>query len=230
MWILPFATCPAAEQPSATSTSAAEWSGVVLRLEFVFPERRIMHVGTGFVIEDRDGDHYLLTCAHLIADKDWRNRHSVKMHTMDGRRQIESLGSSLHVGTAVDLRHPGQGGQFDMTKDLVIRSVAGSWIRALPLADANPKVGEWVWAVGCESGGPPSNEKLFRGRVTAVADGGFTFTQHDRFNPRGFSGGPVVNRKGEVVGNLLAGKDQTVSGATVGAIRRRLKEVGIEVD
>jgi hypothetical protein len=217
-------------EPPPPPRSAGKWSGVVLRLEFVFPEKGVRHCGTGFVIQDRTRQCYLMTCAHLIDDRDWQTRHSVFMRTMDGSRVIESFGLSLHFGNAVDLKHAGPHGRYNMTTDLVIRSVAGSWTHPLPLARTDPAPGDWVWVVGNESSSPPGPEKLFPGRVLEVSDGGYILEKAVPFNPRGFSGGPIVNRRGEVVGNVLAGGGKTVQGATVGTLRRRLTETGIKVE
>jgi hypothetical protein len=216
--------------PPPPEPFASRWSGVALRVDFIFPERHLITSGTGFIIRDRHGDSYLLTCAHLLRDQEWANRHSVRFHTMPGDRTIETLGSSVHVGTGIKLSEVGPEGRPDMTTDLVIRRVGGNWVKPLRLAYADPNKGDVVWAVGLEPGAPPSDERLFRGRITEVAGGGYTLEKVDSFNPRGFSGGPLVNARGEVVGSILAGGGPNVSGATVGTLRKRLKQNGIAVD
>jgi S1-C subfamily serine protease len=202
----------------------------VLRIEFAFREKRVRYCGTGFVIHDRAHDAYLLTCAHLIGEKQWQTRYSVTMRTMNGSRRIDSLGSSLFVGASVDLTRVGSNGWPDMTQDLVIRPVAGSWIHPLPLAPTDPAVGDWVWAVGCEQGKPLSDEQLYPGRIVEVANGGYLLEKQVPFDPHGFSGGPVINRKGEVIGNVLAGGGKIITGATVTTLRQRLKAKGVKVD
>jgi hypothetical protein len=149
---------------------------------------------------------------------------------MNNEQVTDSLGPSLYVGTPVDLKHPSANGRPDMTHDFVIRSVAGRWVRPLPLATTDPQVGDRVWAVGCEMGTPVSDEKLFEGEIVEVLGGGYTFKKHASFDPHGFSGGPVINRQGQVIGNVLAGGGDFVSGATVNTIRRRLAEKSIVID
>jgi hypothetical protein len=151
------------------------------------------------------------------------------MRTMDGQLAIESYGSSLYHGPAVNpkaTRH----GRLDTTTDLVIRSVAGKSMRPLPMAAQDPRVGDWVWAVGRESASPLGNEKLFPCQIREVAEGGYVMKKQRKFDPRGFSGGPIVNAAGKVVGNVLAGGGEFIQGATVTTLRQRLKHVGIEVD
>jgi Trypsin-like peptidase domain len=219
---------PIAPDPPAPPSGGA-WSGIVLRITFTFPERRLRRAGTGFVVQDRSGQWYLLTCAHLTSDKDWETRHCVMMQTMDGRLAIESYGPSLYHGPAVNpkaIRH----GRVDTTTDLVIRSVAGQSMRPLPLAAQDPRVGDWVWAVGRESASPRGNEKLFPCQIRQVADGGYVMKKHAEFDPHGFSGGPIVNAAGKVVGNVIAGGGEFIQGATVTTLRQHLKHAGIEVD
>jgi Trypsin-like peptidase domain len=149
---------------------------------------------------------------------------------MDGVRVIECLGAWIHVGTPVDLKRPGADGWPDLTQDFAVRLVSGHWATPLLLADAEPAVGDWVWVVGQESGQRPGNERLYAGQMITVANGAYILKQHDPFDAHGFSGGPVVNARGEVVGNVLAGAPGFVAGATVGTLRRRLAENGIQVD
>ncbi len=212
------------------SPSPFGWSGVVMRLEFYYPSQHICYLGTGFVVRDRAKADWLITCAHLIGEKAWQDRYQVTMRTMKGDRIIRSFGTTLHVGASVDVYHATRHGWPDMTQDLVVRLVAGEWVQPLPLAKADPQVGDWVWAVGCEAHRPPSDEHLFLGRIVEVADGAYVLKKQVDFVPGGFSGGPILNTRGEVIGNLLAGRGDLVSGATVSTLRRRLKAKGIVVD
>jgi len=206
------------------------WSGVVMRLEFAFPERGIVAAGTGFVVQDRGGECYLLTCAHLIADREWRRRGTVAMRTMNRKRSIESWAFSVHIGTSANLSRVGRDGRPDLTRDLVIHPVLGTWPQPLRLAAADPVPGDWVWAVGREVRQPPGDEQLYLGRIVEVARGSYVLEKQADFDAHGFSGGPVVNARGEVVGNVVAGGGNRISGATVSTLRRRLREHGITVD
>jgi hypothetical protein len=201
-----------------------------MRLEFDYPARRMGFLATGFIVRDRAKADWLLTCAHGLGEKGWEDRYQVKMRTMKGDRIIRSFGTTLHVGLPVDVYDRSWGGWPDMTQDLVIRLVAGEWVQPMRLAKADPEVGDWVWAVGCEARRPPSNEKLFLCQVVEVSGGAYIFKKQVNFFPGGFSGGPVINARGEVIGNLLAGRRDLISGASVSTLRQRLKAKGIVVD
>jgi S1-C subfamily serine protease len=203
------------------------WSCVVLRIEFHYPEKHYMGLGTGFVIRDQSGNHYLMTCAHLVNDGGWESRYRIRMRTMDHTRSIEDYGDTLHIGKSVDLRQ-GRGRRGpDMTQDLIVRSVAGESMQPLQLAERDPRVGDCVWVVGCEAKDPPHDERFYPVRIEGVGLGGYTARKVVAFDPRGFSGGPVVNSAGLVVGNVLVASESTVGGSVVTTIRRHLAEHGI---
>ena len=46
---------------------------------------------------------------------------------------------------------------------------------------------------------------------------------------RGFSGGPVLNTPGQVVGTVLGGPEPTILCSKVSALRKRLQEAGIQI-
>jgi hypothetical protein len=58
----------------------------------------------------------------------------------------------------------------------------------------------------------------------------FFFNPVKQFNPEDFSGGPIVNSNGEVVGILQAGNKSSLMGTPVEAIRKKLKEEGFEIE
>jgi S1-C subfamily serine protease len=213
-----------AEAPATEDHPPPPWSGVVLRIEFRYPEKHYMGLGTGFVIRDQSGNEYLMTCAHLVNDGGWDARYRIRMRTMDHTRTIEDYGDTLHIGKSVDLQQTRGRGGPDMTQDLIVRSVAGDWMQPLRLADHDPKVGDSVWVVGCEAKDSPHNERFYPIRIVGVGRGGYTARKLGSFDPRGFSGGPVVNSAGVVVGNVLVGSESTVGGSVVSAIRRHLAE------
>ena len=82
--------------------------------------------------------------------------------------------------------------------------------------------------VGLE-GGQRGPQKFFKAKVTGAEQGGVTLKQQDRFQLRGFSGGPVLNTQGQVVGTVLGGPEPTILCSKVSALRKRLQEAGIQI-
>ena len=66
--------------------------------------------------------------------------------------------------------------------------------------------------------------------VTAGTPKWFSSKPLKPFSPWGFSGGSVVNIKGEVVGNTLAGSETVLVGTPVQGIRRRFAELQIKAE
>jgi hypothetical protein len=196
----------------------------------MYPGQRVQVAGTGFIVGDQAGCDYLLTCAHMLDARPGQAHGSLRMRTMDGAHVIRSSGPPVHVGRGVDLTRRGPDGRPDMTCDFAVRVVSGRGAKLLRLALEDPGVGDRVWVVGQEAGRPPAVEHYYPGVMVHVANGGYLMRQLELFNAHGFSGGPIVNARGEVVGNVLTGGPGFVGGATVRTIRARLAENGITVD
>ena len=99
----------------------------------------------------------------------------------------------------------------------------------LPLATEDLKRNEWVWVVGQEMG------RRGAGRTVSVQGDGVrveaalnSSSTARNSNCRGFSGAPVVNAKGQVVGIVLGGREPTVLCLRVTSIRDRLSKKGIQ--
>jgi S1-C subfamily serine protease len=207
---------PPPEQPPPVAADAS------LRPHYLLGGRSSA-AGTAFVVRGKSGQLYMLTAAHVMDnDAEWQQVRAVALHQMGGGEVAQVAGRPVFIGKPLDV-----GG---VPSDLVIWPLAnGAKATPLKLAADDPKKNEWVWAIGQEVGssGP---QKLYRCKVTGSDSGGFTLRQHDTFEMHGFSGGPVVNSKGEVVGSVLAGKSPDMMMSAVSSIRQRLKEAGVEVE
>ena len=178
--------------------------------------------GTGFLVKDQPGKTYFLTAAHVMDDEaEWRSVRRLTLSDMGGQEIGSAKPSALKwIGKPFD--------EADTTVDLVIwEPTFDPAPAALTLAAEDPKRNEWVWIAGLE-GGQRGPQKLYRCKVTGADSGGVTLRQHDRFQLRGFSGGPVLNAQGQVVGSVLGGNEPTVLCSKVSAIRKRLTEAGIQ--
>ncbi len=207
-------TPPPSQAPAVPETAA-------LRPSYLL-DGRDASAGTAFVVQDRAGKPYMLSAAHVMDDDaEWQRVRSFSLRVMGGGVVANSEGRPAYLGKAFD--------KADASVDLVVWPLApGARVTPLPLAAADPKRNEWAWAVGQEPGqsGP---QKLYRCKVTGTQKGGLTLRQHDRFEMRGFSGGPLVNARGEVVGSLLGGRAPDVLAARVSSIRQRLADAKVEL-
>jgi len=182
---------------------------------------RPVTAGTGFFVRDTGGKLYFLTAAHVMETSEWRRVNSVALATVGGE-SVGSLqpGGLKHVGAPFD--HAGA------QADLVIWEAPLDNVTILPLGTEDLKRNEWVWVVGQEMNRRGSG-RLFRCKVTGAESGGMVLEQQERFDVRGFSGAPVVNEKGQVVGAVLGGSEPKVLCSKVTSIRERVAQQGIQL-
>jgi hypothetical protein len=196
-------------------------AGASLRPNYLLGGRE-QAAGTAFVVKDRSGKCYFLTAAHIMDNEaEWNQVQSVSLQEMAGGQVAKSQGRPSYVGKPFDKGNAGV--------DFVIWPLAdGDKAAPLKLAAADPKKNEWLWVVGQEPGnsGP---QKMYRCKVTGTEMGGLLLQQHDRFEMRGFSGGPIVNAQGEVAATLLGGNPPTIIAAKVSSLRERLAQAKVEL-
>jgi S1-C subfamily serine protease len=206
---------PPAERPALPADAS-------LRPLYLLDKGPAVAAGTAFVVQDKAGKLLMLTAAHVRDNEaEWNEVRSGALRIMGGAVVGQTRDRPVYVGKSFT--------ETNAALDLVVWPLAdGAKAKPLPLAGADAKKNEWVWAVGQEasSSGP---QKLYRCKVTGTSNGGLQLEQHDRFEMRGFSGGPLINAQGEVIGSLLGGKDAVVIGARVSSIRARLAESKIDL-
>lgn len=198
---------------------------VAYRPTFTLAGGKTASAGTAFVVKAKSGAKYLLTAAHLFEPAEWAAVQSVSLATMSGEPVGQSEGRPAFIGVGMDTS-----GSAPVTdRDVVIWKLApGDRAEPLPLAQRVPNTNR-VWVVGAEVGKP--GQKTFECKPSQFLGGGSTiFTQTRSFQLRAFSGGPIVNNKGEVVASLLGGGDNQIIGTSVENIRKRLAESKAEVE
>jgi hypothetical protein len=183
--------------------------------------------GTGFVVK-ASNKLYALTAAHIHDPAEWGKLKSSSFVTMDERNTIKLTPKPAFLGKAFDAlpeRKVNGEGVFDGTQDFAIWELpADAKVTVLQLAAKEPRQNQWVWVVG-QTGTKPL--LFYRAKVLKVLGGAFMYQQFDRFDANGFSGAPVVDAEGKVVGTML-GSDaskRTCFGPTVAAIRARVEEL-----
>ena len=155
---------------------------------FGAPQRRVAEsLGTGFVV-DKDGS--ILTNHHVVG-----NASAIQIRTHDGKEYPAKV-----IGS-------------DPKTDIALIQVVGAHdLHVLPMGDSDKlEVGDWVVAIGNALG---LSSTVTAGIVSAkgrseVPLGGevayMDFIQTDASINPGNSGGPLLNIKGEVVGNQHRG-------------------------
>jgi putative serine protease PepD len=139
--------------------------------------------GSGFFLSEGERSDVLVTNFHVVAEA-WDA----------GVREVE-------VVRADGLVLPGTIEDVNADVDLALIHVADPQ-PALRRADADPKVGDGVMAIGSPQG---LDGSVSTGIVSAVRnEGGYRFIQFSAPVSPGSSGGPVVNATGEVIGVTVA--------------------------
>jgi S1-C subfamily serine protease len=136
--------------------------------------------GSGFFLT-RDG--YLLTNEHVV-----REAKYVKVRLITGR---EVVGEVLRT---------------DSRGDVALIKVEEAGMNALPIRTDEPAVGEDVYAIGTPLE-PKLSTTVSRGIVSAYrAEDGQKLIQSDVTILPGNSGGPLLDRNGNVVGIAVSGR------------------------
>jgi hypothetical protein len=228
---------PASSQPVATANPVAQSpeepkldDSSALRTEFAYGNNKTQVTGTAFAIQSKTGKKYLVSAAHLYKDTEWPTMRKITLRTLAEKQVGECLGRPLYVGKCIE-DSPALETLFpDFSEDLMIAEIADNCTaQTLRLATQAPAKGDPVWVVGCETS-TPGKQRMYPCSVATVTAKQFAFTPLVPFDPWDFSGGPVVNRRGEVVANLLAGSKVRLIGTSVQAMRERISSLKIELD
>ena len=206
-------TAPPMESPNVPAT-------VALRPTYDLKGRPIT-AGTGFLVRDKSGKTYYLTAVHVMDETEWRQVASVSLATMGGD-QVGTLQPDglKHVGVPFD--------RASAASDLVIWEAPFEKGTPVRIGTEDPKRNEWVWVAGMEMGRRGSG-RLFRCKVIDGDANGITLQQFDEFEIRGFSGAPLLNVTGEVVGIVLGGRSTTVLCSKTSTLRQRITQAGIQL-
>jgi len=152
--------------------------------EFPQPEREFPQkaLGSGFIVEKRDGYAFILTNNHVV-----RGADKVTVTLLSGRKEKAQL-----VGT-------------DPRSELAVLKIKLADVPVAVLGDSDKlQIGDWVLAIGNPFGlshTVTAGIVSAKGRQIGVTEGGYEdFIQTDAAINPGNSGGPLVNLDGEVVG------------------------------
>ncbi|MDQ4149759.1 MAG: serine protease, partial [Actinomycetota bacterium] len=135
--------------------------------------------GSGFVFNNAGEESWVLTNYRLVAG---------------------ALGEFQTVGIRIgDVELPSAVYSTDPVRDLALVIYKGGGVRPLRFSSEAPKVGDPVWAAVAPRRAAPA--RAVRGTVTEV---GATSISTDLDLPPNFSGGPLIDQQGRVVGVLTS--------------------------
>ena len=158
------------------ASAGEDFSGIIEdSVKFVVTIRTDISQGTGFIIDD---DGYIVTNAHILV----------------GGSRIEALTYEQEVLEAVFIGYDGE-------LDIALLKISGNYDEAI-LADSDDvQIGEKVIAIGNPLGLQFSvSEGIVSGIHRKGANGLDIYIQTDAALNPGNSGGPLINKEGEVIG------------------------------
>src|SRR4029079_7901180 len=196
--------------PRAASELAPAIDGrVTLRPTFHYGKDDEQTTGTAFVILDREGTARLLTAGHLYRKDEWPTMRRVVLRSFADDTGFEVSGPPVHLGKYTEDTMPNFYNDLDLGEDLAHWPLPSGvkWV-GLKLARNEPAKGDRVWLVGREVNheGP---QRLYPCKVNRSNTNMLYVKPDTRFDPEDFSGAPVVNSSGEVVGMLVGGTKLT---------------------
>ncbi len=170
------------------ASTSSDFSGIIEdAVKSVVTIRTDVSQGTGFIITD---DGYIVTNAHVLV----------------GGHTIQSL---TYEQEAINTQFIG----YDGNLDIALLKISGKY-RELELADSNDvQVGEKVIAIGNPLGLQFSvSEGIVSAKDRAGSNGIEAYIQTDAALNPGNSGGPLINKKGEIIGinNFKIGEGESL--------------------
>lgn len=181
---------PTVLQVTASTRSATAPVGPIAR-DFGNGEKLFSSSGSGFLMKF-DGKHYLVTCDHVVG---FAETPMIEINDEQRRRYLNSKkGGDTFLDVAL----------FEMQPSAIRPE-----IRVLDIAKENPVVGSQVTGYGFKKDG---TLQLIHGKVsgrdvytTRYVIPHYLLYSTDFDVPIGFSGGPIVDSEGKIVGMMVGG-------------------------
>ncbi len=220
-----------APKPATAQQVMARLQGAVLRPQFLLRDGRVLEAGTAFVARDpRSGRPILMTALHLLGP-DGGNTRQIPISRVNSevvQVRAKRFGSNEIVATARRcVSRTGFVGDGAYKDDCVAWQIDTLGKNTVPLALSTrdlKSAGEVAWIVGNTYEKSASGVRLYRGVGWLQSNAEASVRPEETFEVRGFSGAPILNRQGEVVGLVSASdSSNTTYGAPIGRVRRNIR-------
>lgn len=192
-----------------------------VRLTLIDPQGR--SYGTGTIIDAREGEALIVTCAHLFRGPDQRPIET------DGRLSIELFDATTGVVQVVE-RVEGQLVSHDFDADVALVAIRPTGVvKTAPIlrSPGDLQKGEPVRSVGCDLGEDPTvrtgqvvDLNRYQGPANVEVSGAPV---------QGRSGGGLFNRNGRLVGVCFAADEEANEGlyAGIASVHAQLDRLGM---
>jgi hypothetical protein len=196
-------------QPATTaaeewaSKPPREWPQLVLTNHAEFKDHTPLRGASAFLVKTRDGRTMAATAKHLLGENGGV-KPEISVAALNGvirswRMHPRTLPDQLVLAEKV-----GADGLDDENLDWLILTIknTGKPLPATPLRlrSRSVQVGEQVWLVGCSYVEKDCKQNVYAGRVTNRKADRFRYDIEPPVDIRGFSGAPILDRNGQVVG------------------------------
>jgi ribosomal protein L7/L12 len=199
----PVKTESRAEQPEPWMTANKNWPQIVLTNEATFRGHTPLHGASAFLLSSRDGRVFAATAKHLIG-KNGGVVPDVSLDELDSVLQQWQIFPRTRPKESVEIEGLGLRGLESPRCDWLVLKLkeGGAKLPAQPLHARRDKVtvGERVYLVGCPYVEEACTQNVYRGTVTARVNDRFRFDLDPPVELRGFSGAPIIDEKGFLVG------------------------------
>lgn len=178
-----------------------------------------------FCIQWTAGQRYLVSHASLLSRSDWQQMTRARLRGNDAKPLVPVELKLLFLGTFTEDHQPNLLMQPDLGLDLVVWSmpdtVKGLGLR---LSSTSAVRDDDVWIVAIQNQNTNA-QSHFHCRALECSENALSIQPFDRFPLDQIIGAPVVNQRGEVIGNVLGGNDLTLIGASSQGLIRRLESI-----
>ena len=177
-------------------------------------DQKGINLGSGTLIDSRDGHALVLTCGHLFRDSQGTGQIVVELFLPQQRRKV-----------------PGQLIRYDSERDdiALLKIQPGVNLPFLPVASAATRLqaGQPVWNAGCDRGDEPTVKQT---RINSINRyHGPDNIQVEGMPADGRSGGGLFNAAGELIGvcNAADPLDEEGFYSSLPNVRRQIRQAGL---